>query len=287
MVQACAKTPTTAPEATAKVAAATPTTKAAEPTPTPAPAAPKEAPALAELVKAGKLPALAERIPQDAMVVKPIQSVGKYGEDVHRVLKGASDLTGWRVIVRDNLVCWNYATGAFTIENNLAGKWEVTPDGKEYTFYLRKGGKWNDGQPLTADDFMFCFTDVMSNKEITPTFPANFASGGKPSVWEKVDDYTVKMKFEAPYSLLPMFLCFLSGSDNTFLAKHQMTQFHPTYAKKEDLDKAIKDAKFEQWFQLYGSKLEYPTLPDMVVAKAWAVTVPFPGQQMVSERNPY
>ena len=121
LVQACAKTPTTAPTATAK---------AAQPTATTAPAAAKEAPALADMVKAGKIPAVAERIPQDPMVIKPFKEVGKYGEDVHRVLKGASDLTGYRVIVRDNLVCWSYVTGQFTIENNLASKWEVTPDGR-------------------------------------------------------------------------------------------------------------------------------------------------------------
>ncbi len=287
LVQACAKTPTTAPTATAKAAAATPTTKAEQPTPTTAPAAGKEAPALADMVKAGKIPAVAERIPQDPMVIKPFQEVGKYGEDVHRVLKGASDLTGYLVIVRDNLVCWSYATGQFTIENNLASKWEVTPDGKEYTFYLRKGCKWNDGKPLTIDDFMFYYTDVLLNKEITPTFPAWLSSGGKPGVYEKVDDYTLKAKFEAPYSLLPMFLCFSFGSRDTFHPKQYMSQFHPTYAKKEDLDKAVKDAKFDQWFQLYGNLLSESTNPAFPVAKAWVLTVPFPGQQMVSERNPY
>src|SRR5437879_13095792 len=38
----------------------------------------KEAPALADLVKAGKLPSVADRIGQDPIVVKPLQSVGKY-----------------------------------------------------------------------------------------------------------------------------------------------------------------------------------------------------------------
>ena len=38
-----------------------------------------EAPALAELVKAGKLPPVEQRIPQEPMVLKPLRSVGKYG----------------------------------------------------------------------------------------------------------------------------------------------------------------------------------------------------------------
>ena len=39
----------------------------------------KEAPQLAEQVKAGKLPPVAERIGQDPLVIKPLQSIGKYG----------------------------------------------------------------------------------------------------------------------------------------------------------------------------------------------------------------
>jgi peptide/nickel transport system substrate-binding protein len=39
----------------------------------------KEAPQLAELVKAGKLPPVAERIGQDPLVIKPLKEIGKYG----------------------------------------------------------------------------------------------------------------------------------------------------------------------------------------------------------------
>ena len=37
----------------------------------------------------------------------------------------------------------------------LATKWEASPDGKTYTFTLREGVKWSDGQPFTADDVVF------------------------------------------------------------------------------------------------------------------------------------
>ena len=283
LVQACAKTaePTQAP------VEAKPTQKPEEPTATPVPETPKEAPGLSDMVAAGSVPALEERIPKDPMVVKPIEEIGKYSKDVHRVLKGASDLTGYRVIVRDNLVCWNYATGAMTIENDLCSKWDVTPDGTEYTFYLRQGLKWSDGEPLTADDFMFHYEDMLLNTDMTPTFPSWLSSGGAPSVYEKVDDYTVKIAFEAPYGIFPMFLCFRVGSIDTFCVKHYLSDFHPAYAKKEELDKAVEEGGFEEWFQLFADRNEYTVNTDVPVAKSWVVDVPFPGQQMISERNPY
>ncbi len=287
LVQACAKKET--PVAPTKEAEKPTPTKAAAPTATPKPekATAKEAPQLKDLVSSGKLPPLEERLPGDPMIVKPFYEVGQYSDDVHRTLKGASDLTGYRVIVRDNVVCWSYATGELTIENDLVTKWEVSTDGKEYTFYLRKGLKWFDGEPLTADDFMFYYEDMLLNKEMTPTFPAWLSSGGEPCVFEKLDDYTVKIKFAAPYSLLPMYLCFRYGSINTFCPKHYLKAFHPGYAKKEELDKAVKDGGFDQWFQLFGDRINYTVNPDMPVAKAWKVKTPFPGQQMVSVRNPY
>jgi peptide/nickel transport system substrate-binding protein len=292
LVQACAKTaePTQAPAAaTATPAAATATPAAEQPTATPAPAAgsAQEAPGLAEQVSAGTIPPVDERLPQDPMAIQPFEEIGQYSQDVHRVLKGASDLTGYRVIVRDNLVCWNYGTGDITIENNLASKWDLSSDGTEYTFYLRKGLSWSDGQPLTADDLMFYYEDMLLNTEMTPTFPTWLSSGGEPGTFEKVDDYTVKMTFPSPYSILPMYLCFRAGTVDTFCPKHYLEQFHPAYANADELAKAVSDAGFDEWFQLFADRNEYTVNTEVPVAKAWQVTVPFPGQQMVSERNPY
>ena len=45
----------------------------------------------------------------------------------------------------------------------------MSDDGKTYTLFLRKGMKWSDGAPFTADDFVFWFEDIYSNKEIVPT----------------------------------------------------------------------------------------------------------------------
>jgi len=49
------------------------------------------------------------------------------------------------------------------LEPSLAERWEISPDYKTYTFYLRKGVLWHDGKPVTAEDVYFSFsayTDV-------------------------------------------------------------------------------------------------------------------------------
>jgi len=45
----------------------------------------------------------------------------------------------------------------------LATSWEVTPDGKTWTFHLRRGVLWQDGEPFTADDVAFTFNYIIDN----------------------------------------------------------------------------------------------------------------------------
>ena len=43
----------------------------------------------------------------------------------------------------------------------LAESWSVAPDQKTWTFKLRPGVRWSDGEPLTADDVVFTWNDIM------------------------------------------------------------------------------------------------------------------------------
>ncbi len=45
----------------------------------------------------------------------------------------------------------------------LATSWEVTPDGKTWTFHLRRGVTWQDGVPFTAGDVAFTFNYIIDN----------------------------------------------------------------------------------------------------------------------------
>src|SRR5215468_4996040 len=85
----------------------------------------KEAPALAELVKAGKLPPIPERIGQDPLVVKPLREIGKYGGTWRRGFTGPFDTSnGHRVAQNDKLLYFDY-TGTKLVPN-IARAWEVS-----------------------------------------------------------------------------------------------------------------------------------------------------------------
>ena len=139
----------------------------------------KEAPQLAELVKAGKLPPVAERIGQDPLVIKPLQSIGKYGGTWRAGFTGPADFwNGFRCCSGpDHLMFWDY-TGDKVLPN-LAKGLEMQDGGRAWLVHLRRGMKWSDGKPFTADDFVFWFEDIYQNKDLVPTPSAAMAINGK------------------------------------------------------------------------------------------------------------
>ena len=75
----------------------------------------------------------------------------------------------------------------------LAESWSVAADGRTWTFKLRPGLYWSDGQRLTADDVVFTWNDVMNNPEINRASFEFLQIEGKPVQVTKVDDLTVRV----------------------------------------------------------------------------------------------
>jgi peptide/nickel transport system substrate-binding protein len=102
-----------------------------------------EAPMLAELVKAGKLPPVDQRLPEPAevMVIKPLKEVGKYGGRWRRGFTGPADNeNGNRIVSTDKFLMWDYTGNK--VAPALAKDWRLSDDGKVCTLFLRKGVKW-------------------------------------------------------------------------------------------------------------------------------------------------
>jgi len=256
----------------------------------------KEAPQLAALVKAGQLPAVAERIGQDPLVIKPLKEIGKYGGTWRAGFTGPADFwNGYRCCSGpDHLMFWDY-TGDKVVPN-LAKGLEMQDGGKAWLVHLRRGMKWSDGKPFTADDFVFWFEDIYRNKDLVPTPSAVLAINGKQGVIEKVDTYTVRYKFPEPYFMFPDVLAGateLAGQMwgyralGGFAPAHYLKQFHPKYVKAEELDKKVKDAKFDSWVRLFLAQNDWARNPDLPVLSPWKTVTPINTATWTLERNPY
>lgn len=254
----------------------------------------QQAPALAEQVEAGNLPPVDERLPVEPEVITPLESVGTYGGTIRRFLSGSNDHNSFlRFVGPQGLTRWN---PEFTgVVPNVAESWEVNEDSTEFTFHLREGMKWSDGEPFTADDVMFFVDDLLRNEEFFPTAPARFVVGGETMTAEKIDDFTVVLKFAAPYGTFLTELATPLAQEPVLWAKHYCQQYHPTY--NPDVQSLVdSEAAVEDWpalFRLNCGEVEAPNRwsnAERPTLDPWVVTgdgYTAGATQVIMERNPY
>jgi peptide/nickel transport system substrate-binding protein len=248
----------------------------------------KEAPILAALVKAGKLPAVEKRLPDHPLVV-PGEEIGQYGGTWRRGFLGPSDFNGVNRVIYDVLA--RFGPDGATIELKLAEGVTPSADFKTWTVKLRKGMKWSDGSPFTADDILYWYKDVMQNKDLQPATPSWMLNKDGTTVRvEKVDALTVKWSFNEPNTNFLMELTTKDYGDRQYpiyQPSKYLKQFHASYAKKEDLDRMVAQARFKTWVELYANKqspLDNPERPSMA---AWVASNRISDQIFILKRNPY
>ena len=261
------------------------------------PTAFKESPLLAEMVKAGKLPSVDKRLPADPLVIKPVNEIGKYGGVLRRGFTGPGDsICGLRIAAGPDMPLYLDYTLKKTVPNT-AKSYQLSADGKTFTLFLRKGMKWSNGDPFNADDFVFAFEDLYSNKELVPLQDVRTSINGKQGKLEKVDDYTVRWVFAESYPLFQRILSLFNvigswtqnGKSGTacFAPSAYLKQFHPKYTAKDVLDAKIKEAKFDNWVNLMKLKNEWALNPDLPTISPWKTVTPANTPVWSLERNPY
>jgi peptide/nickel transport system substrate-binding protein len=305
------KAPAAAPAAT-KAPEPTKAPAAAEPTKAPAAAAPaskyKEAPMLTDLVKAGKLPPIEQRLPDDPFVVGPGVLIatkdldwvpGKYGGTI----KFAHAVANWNpdifIGANENLLSAP-GIGLDGLRPNVLKDFKVENDNKVFTLTLRKGLKWSDGVPVTTADVKFVYEDIYMNEKITPIFPAKFrdngAPDGAPMKLDIIDDYTFKVTFGVSYGgfLREISVKGWQGYTDLLRPSHALKPWHIKYTPIEKMADELKKATLtNEWWQLFANKncnnwdLTNPRCANYPVLYPW-IAVPSGSPNLLAfERNPY
>ena len=263
------------------------------------PSAFAEAPMLAELVAAGDLPPVEERLPvrEDLLVIQPVHEIGKYGGTWRRGFTGPGDgQNGHRVAGSDRLLFWD-SENFPEVTPNVAKGWEVSEDGTAITIHLREGAKWSDGVPFTSADIMFWYEHIYQNEELVPV-RSSFFDIDDGATLEAPDDYTVVFTFPSANSI---FVDVLASSVNVFggnaifgnvgmgglAPAHYLEQFHPDFAAQEDLDAMAAEAGFDNWVNLFKDRNTWAVNPDLPVLTPWKTINPINTDNWVLERNPY
>ena len=235
-------------------------------------------------VAAGDLPELEERLPAEVLTVQPTNAIGTYGGTLRGAGMAPETTSDFQILTDTGL--YSFSSDLTESYPNLAAGHEFTNGNKTCIVKLRKGVKWSDSMPFTADDVMFFFEDWQFNTDLSPRLSSRWQPAGEPMTTTKVDDYTVQFDFAVPYPSFP--LIHHSGpAPRGWTAKHFMEQFHQQYNPKAEEE--AKAGGFDNWQAKFGkmSSQNYGVQePELPVLDAWA-PVKVDSQRINFERNPY
>ena len=208
--------------------------------------------------------------PEDAQVIETASGIygGRYVASLRQDPKtfnvltanetSSTDLTSG--MLYEGMTTLNNATQ--DIEPALAKSWERSEDGLVWTFHLRRGHMWSDGQPLTADDVMFT-AEILYDEVIHPSMAELCSVEGEPFIFEKVDDHTVRIRLPRPYGP------FLNVIGSVYIMP------------KHKLEKAYRSGNFESTYGVNTSPSE------IVTCGPWTVAQFQPQQKVVLKPNPH
>jgi peptide/nickel transport system substrate-binding protein len=216
--------------------------------------------------------------PQDAYVYEG--EPGTYGGTL--TLATANDMKTFNVILAAESastdILWTHVFRCLIDYRNggdppgydagLCTRWESSPDAKQWTFHLRRGVRWSDGEPFTADDVLFTY-DVIRDKSVATVIRDAFVEGkqenGDPIYpkLEKLDDQTVRFTLNRPNGM------FLDAVYSLWLIP------------KHKWEAAWRSARFNEVMKLSDNP------EDVVSLGGFRIKEYVSGQRVVLERNPY
>jgi peptide/nickel transport system substrate-binding protein len=150
------------------------------------------------------------------------------------------------------------------VEPALAKEWKVSNDGKEWIFYLRKGIKWSDGTPITADDVIFTLNTIYHPKISTPSKDI-LQINQQNLKGIKINDYTIKIILPQVYS---PFLRQMEKNIFPVLPKHKW-------------EKSVDNGSFPSEMNINCSP------ENIIVSGPYMLEKYIPGQRVILKSNPY
>jgi peptide/nickel transport system substrate-binding protein len=194
----------------------------------------RQSPMLAAQVAAGELPPVAERLPDDPIVVEPIDGIGIHGGTARLFSAGESLINVPEGVLRPGPQMRSYLP-------NWAEKAEYENGSRTLKITLRPGHKWSDGQPLTSDDYVFWFDHFLMNKDLTPVVEPRF----KGARIEKHDAHSFSYHFPQP---VPLFVNHLAhNSSRLAMPAHFMKRYHPDFTDEAQLEREAEELGLQDW----------------------------------------
>ncbi|MDE0671690.1 MAG: ABC transporter substrate-binding protein, partial [Caldilineaceae bacterium] len=216
-----------------------------------------QSPYLDEQVASGALPPVDERLPTNPLVVVagvisevsdlPDLEIGEYGGVMRFSSSRPDDNPDIFIMINENVLAAP-GIGITGIYGNVVESYEVNDNNTVFSFNLREGLRWSDGEPVTTADVRFAHEDVLLHETYSTSLPNKFRSAGSPDgdpmILEILDDYTFRITFAEQYGgfLRELSIKGWQTYADLFKPAHHLKAIHVDYAEADDIQ-AMADEK--------------------------------------------
>lgn len=242
----------------------------------------EESPLFAELVREKKLPPLTERIGPEPLVLAGCDGPGRYGGTWYRLANSERDvLTTQSLLMTPTLMRWS--PQGYPIVPYIAKALETSADQHEFIVTLRRGMRWSDGVPFTADDILYWWQWEVLYLKQAPLF---MRIAGRMGTVEKIDGWHVRFKFPLPNPYFPT--CLARVADQFFLLTpaHYLRAFHPAIGDQALIRRTMAALKLDSPIAVYRRMKEWRN-PDCPRLSPWIFRSYKPDAPYTFVRNPY
>ncbi|MDH3761130.1 MAG: ABC transporter substrate-binding protein [Gammaproteobacteria bacterium] len=246
-----------------------------------------ETPSLESAVQSGQLPPLQQRLPEVPRLIALAdgKTPGHHGGQLRLLMGKQKDIR--QIVIYGYARLLGYAPD-LKLEADILQSYEVI-ENRIFTLRLRKGHKWSDGHPFTAEDFRYYWEDVATNPQLSKGGPNKLliVDGELPRV-EFPDPYTVRYSWSKPN---PYFLPALAGARPLYIYKpaHYLRRFHVSYQSEEKLQQLVEEFGKRNWMGVHVShdRPYKATNPDLPSLQPWINSTYPPSERFIFKRNPF
>ena len=243
----------------------------------------REAPILTDLVASGDLPPLAERVGPEPAVMEGIEGVGRYGGTWMRIARTPSEVR-WIGYRGAGSTLVRFSPYGEPLMPHVAKSYTVSPDHREFVFELRRGMKWSDGHPFTADDILYWWDREANDPAVWGQPPEFMRIRGQSGHVEKLDTYRVKFSFPEPNSLfLPKLARAVEVAN---CPAHYLAQYHPTIGDPGKINRRMEARKLPGRIAVYTDVKNFLN-PEHPRLWPWLYRTYKSSPPQTAVRNPY
>lgn len=246
------------------------------------------APSLRPRLTMGELPPVGHRLPLIPRVINlrgKGRAPGQYGGRLRILVGGARDVRHVPVMSYSRLIGYDEN---LVLRPDILENFSVLNE-RIFTFRLRRGHRWSDGSPLTAEDFRFAWEEIALHPVMSRGGPPiEMRVDGEPPQFEVLDELTVRYSWDRPN---PAFLSRIAAPvpPRLVLPSAYLRQFHADHQTSQQLKRLIARERVDDWVGLMQkmSRQNRPENPALPTLEAWVPMTAPPAEQFIFERNPY